>query len=110
METTIQRDPPSTEVDHSRQTVDDPRGAESITTTEARHAAPHPTAGAGTIGAGAAIFRRLERRSRLPRWALGVMLGVAAAIATVGVIGYQTVLQASASQSAAPGQTTSPEN
>ncbi|HEX4195980.1 MAG TPA: hypothetical protein VHZ26_00925 [Caulobacteraceae bacterium] len=62
------------------------------------------------MGAGAEIFRRLERRPRRRRWRTVVALCVLAAIGAGGVIGYQTLLNPNAAPSAARGHFVVPGN
>ncbi len=63
-----------------------------------------PPPGAGEInavGAGADIFRRLERRPRRRNWKTVIMLCVLAAFGAGGVIGYRALMDPNAAPPAA---------
>jgi len=80
-----------------------------MTTTEMNTVAPSAAPEPGAIGAGAAIYRRLERRPSGPKWMKALPIAVFALVAAGGVIAYVTMTKPAATpQPAQTAQIASP--
>jgi hypothetical protein len=79
--------------------------------TSRRSNPPPPEGGdINAVGAGADIFRRLERRPRRRRWRTIVVLCVLAAFGIGGALGYRALLDPNAVPPAARGHFIAPGN
>jgi hypothetical protein len=99
METAMPRSPASTVADHFLPQAGGDRQTRSTNATELNRPVSQAVPDGDTIGAGAEIFRRLERRPRRRKWTLAITLGVLAVFAAGGVIAFQTVLRPGAEAS-----------
>jgi hypothetical protein len=76
-----------------------------------RRSNPPPEGGElNAVGAGADIFRRLERRPRRRRWRTVIVLCVLAAFGVGGALGYRALLDPNAVPAAARGHFIAPGN